>query len=417
MKLQSTTSGLVLQIGCTRRVLNEGRLMTKRKIAYSEPYIDDREIAEVVKVLKGKWITTGSEVKRFEAQMKKYLEVNTAVAVSSGTAALMISLAVQGVGAGDEVLTTAYTFASTALAIIHRGAAPVFADIEPDTFNIDPAKIEEKIRQEYELTNVGLRSKKSKRFLRGIIPVHFGGQPAEMEPIREIAGRYGLFIVEDAAHAIGAVHRGEKIGKSPYPVCFSFYSNKNMTTGEGGMIVMDDGSGEWEKKFRMYSLHGLSKNAIERDIVCPGYKANLTDIQAALGVVQVKKLPVIVRLRNRVAAWYDELLAGVDGITLPVIREYNHSARHLYPVLLNPKLKLSRDEIILEMRKKGICLSVHFIPVHFHSFFKSFFKKAINLPVTEDLFSREISLPIYPGLRKADAEYVAVTLKKIISRG
>lgn len=399
--------------------------MKRKNIPYSIPYIDDREIAEVVKVLKGKWITTGSEVKKFEEQMKKYLGVGTAVAVSSGTAALEVALAVQGVGEGDEVLTTAYTFASTALAIIHRGAVPVFTDIEADTFNIDPGKIAEKIGREYELTDAGLQSKKTKRFLRGIIPVHFGGQPAEMGAIREIVGRYGLFIVEDAAHAIGAVHKGENIGKSPHPVCFSFYSNKNMTTGEGGMIVMDGVGGEWEKKLRMYSLHGLSKDAIERyktglpfyDIVYPGFKANLTDIQAALGVVQLKKLPAIDRLRNRIAAWYDEFLAGVDEITTPVIRAYNHSARHLYPVLLNPKLKPSRDEMILALRKKGICPSVHFIPVHFHSFFKAFFKEEIKLPVTEDLFSREISLPIYPGLAKSDVEYVADTLKRTVGKG
>ncbi len=396
--------------------------MKKRKIPYSVPYIDDREIGEVVKVLKGKWITTGSEVKKFEEQIKKYLGVGTAVAVSSGTAALEISLAVQGVGEGDEVLTTAYTFASTVLAIIHRGAVPVFADIEADTFNIDPVKIEEKIGQEYELTAAGLQSKKTKRFLRGIIPVHFGGQPAEMGTIREIAREYRLFIIEDAAHAIGAVHKGEKIGKSPHPVCFSFYSNKNITTGEGGMIVIDCDSREWGKKLRMYSLHGLSKDAVERyktglplyDIVYPGFKANMTDIQAALGVVQVKKLPVIDRLRNRAAAWYDEFLAGVDEITTPAIKEYNHSARHLYPVLLNPKLKRCRDEVILELRKKGICPSVHFIPVYFHSFFKAFFKEEIKLPVTEDLFSREISLPIYPELRRSDVKYVADTLKMIV---
>ncbi|HLP62133.1 MAG TPA: DegT/DnrJ/EryC1/StrS family aminotransferase [Candidatus Deferrimicrobium sp.] len=401
--------------------------MKKEKIPYSIPYIDDREIEEVSKVLRGKWITTGSEVKKFEAQVKKYLGVETAVAVSSGTAALEISLAVSGVGDGDEVLTTAYTFASTALAIIHRGAVPVLVDIEPDTFNIDPGKIAEKIAQEYELTESGLQSKKTKRLLKGIIPVHFGGQPVEMEAIREIARKNRLFIIEDAAHAIGAVHKGEKIGKSPNPVCFSFYANKNITTGEGGMIAADCNCREWEKKLRMFSLHGLSKDITERektglpfyDIIYPGLKANLTDIQAALGVVQIKKLPGIVRMRNRVAAWYDEFLAGVDGVTTPVIREYNLSARHLYPVLLNPKLKYHRDEIIVELRKKGICPSVHFIPVHFHSFFKKFFKEEIKLeeiklPISEDLFSREISLPIFPGLKRNEVKYVADTLKRII---
>lgn len=398
--------------------------MKNREIPFSMPYIDDREINEVVKVLKGKWITTGAKVRKFEELVKKYLDVKTAVAVSSGTAALEVSLAVHEIGAGDEMLTTAYTFASTALAVIHQGAVPVFADVEPDTFNINPAKIEAKIQREYELTGKGLQSKKTGRILRGIIPVHFAGQPAEMAAITEIAQRYNLFIIEDAAHAIAAVHKGEKIGKSRSLVCFSFYSNKNMTTGEGGMIVTDDhgDSDELGKKLRMYALHGLSKNAVERyktglpfyDIVYPGFKANLTDIQAALGVVQIKKLPRIDRFRNCVAAWYDECLADVEEITTPVIKDYNHSARHLYPILLNQKLKPHRDEVIIELRKKKIFPSVHFIPVHFHSFFKTYFKDEIRLPVTEDLFYREISLPIFPELKKNDVKYVANTLKTII---
>lgn len=385
------------------------------------PFIDDREIEEVVKVLKGKWITTGSEVAKFETQVKKYLGVKTAVAISSGTAALEISLAVHGIGEGHEVLTTAYTFASTVLAIIHRGAAPVLVDVEEQTFNIDPMEIERAIEQDYETIGGGLKSKKTGKYLKGIIPVHFGGQPAEMAAINDIARKYGLCVIEDAAHAVGAVHRGEKIGKSNNLVCFSFYSNKNMTTGEGGMIVTD--GDELEEKIRMYSLHGMSKNAIERykkglpfyDIIYPGYKANLTDIQAALGVVQIKKLPQIDRLRNGVAQWYDEYLKDMEEITVPKIRDYNHSARHLYPVLLNGKLKPSRDEIILRLREQGVYPSVHFIPVHFHSFFKDYFKGSVKLPVTEDLFSREISLPIFPGLKKNDVKYVAEVLKKTIT--
>ncbi|MCP5104638.1 MAG: DegT/DnrJ/EryC1/StrS aminotransferase family protein [bacterium] len=394
--------------------------MKNKEIPYSMPYIDEREIDEVVGVLKGKWITTGAKVNEFEGLMKDYLGVKTAVAVSSCTAALDVSLAFYGVGEGDEVLTTAYTFASAALSVIHRGAVPVFADIEGDTFNIDPGKIETLIHENYQWTAEGLKSKKTGRFLKGIIPVHFGGQPAEMEAIAAIAREYNLFIIEDAAHAVGALHKGKKIGKSNHMVCFSFYSNKNMTTGEGGMIVTDHD--ETEEKLRMYSLHGLSRSAVERyktglpfyDIVYPGFKANLTDIHAALGVVQVKKLPEIDRLRNRVAQWYDRFLADVDEITPPVIRAYNHSARHLYPVLLSRRLKPFRDDIIIELRKRGIYPSVHFIPVHFHSFFKTFFRDEITLPVTEDLFYREISLPIFPELEMDDVARVADVLKEII---
>lgn len=398
--------------------------MKNKEIPYSMPYIDEQEVAEVVKVLRGKWITTGSEVKQFETLVKEYLGVKMAVAVSSGTAGLDISLAVRGIGEGDEVMTSAYSFASPALSVFHRGARPVFADVEPDTFNIDPGKIEAKIRDDYELTGEGLRSKKTRNYLRGIIPVHFGGQPADMDAVGDIARKYDLFIIEDAAHAVGAEYKGKKIGKSPHPVCFSFYSNKNMTTGEGGMIVSDADNPELEEKIRMYSLHGLSKTAVERyktglpfyDIVYPGFKANMTDIQAALGVVQVRKLPEITRLRNRVAEWYDFHLADVEGIATPVIRDTNYSARHLYPLLLDPRLKASRDDIIIELRGRGICPSVHFIPVHFHSFFKTWLKEEITLPVTEDLFYREISLPIFPGMKEDDVKYVAETLKEIIRR-
>lgn len=388
------------------------------------PYIDEREVTEVVNVLRGKWITTGSEVKKFETMLKEYLDVKIAVAVSSGTAGLDVSLSVRGVGKGDEIMTSAYSFASPALSVFHRGARPVFADVEPDTFNIDPGKIDAEIRDGYKSTGEGLRSKKTGNYLRGIIPVHFGGQPADMDAISGIARKYDLFIVEDAAHSVDADYKGKKIGKSPHLVCFSFYSNKNMTTGEGGMIVTDDHNPELEEKLRMYSLHGLSKTAVERyktglpfyDIAYPGFKANMTDIHAALGVVQVQKLPEITRLRNRVAGWYDFYLADVTEITTPVIRKTNYSARHLYPILLNQQLKPARDEIIIEMRNRGICPSVHFIPVHFHSFFKAYLNEELKLPVTEDLFYREISLPIFPEMQEDDVKYVADELKGIIRR-
>lgn len=397
-------------------------MTNKKEIPFSQPFIDEREIAEVVKVLEGKWITSGTEVKKFENKVKKYLDVKTAVAVSSGTAALEISLAVNGVGPGHEVLTTAYTFSSTALAVIHRGAEPVFADIQPDSFNIDPEKIIEVIHRDYSSTDKGLCSKYSGKILKGIIPVHFSGQPAEMETINEIARRHGLFVIEDAAHAIGAAHKGRKTGKGTNLVCFSFYSNKNLTTGEGGMIVSDNES--LEKKLRMYSLHGISKDNIERyrtglpfyDIVYPGYKANLTDIQAALGVVQIGKLNRINRLRSRVAAWYDEFLGDVKELHLPKVKPYNVSAWHLYPVLLAHHLEARRDEIIIKLREKGIYPSVHFIPVHFHTFFKNHFKTPVHLPVTEALFHREISLPLFPAMKKKDTRYTADILRDIIAK-
>ncbi|MCP5048150.1 MAG: DegT/DnrJ/EryC1/StrS aminotransferase family protein [bacterium] len=403
--------------------------MTRKKekiipgeIPFSVPYIGEQEIAEVVKVLRGKWITTGSEADLFEKRVKRYLGVGSAIALSSGTAALNIALAFHGVGEGDRVLTTAYTFASSVLAIVHRGAEPVFADVEPDTFNISPKSIEREIHDGYRWTGKELECKRTGKKLRGILTVHFGGQPCEVEAIDRIARQYNLFVVEDAAHAIGAQHKGVKIGKSTNLVCFSFYSNKNMTTAEGGMVVTDNV--EAEKIMRMYSLHGISKTNRQRyhtglpfyDVVYPGFKANMPDIQAALGVVQIKKLDAINRSRNRIADWYDRFLADEEKVITPVVKDYNYSSRHLYPVLLDPSLKHARDDVILGLRKRKIFPSVHFIPIHFHTFFKNYLDKRVRVPVTEDLFYREISLPIFPGLKKSGVEYVVDTLKEIVKK-
>lgn len=401
--------------------MNNGKntAVPAKKIPFSVPYIDEQEIAEVVNVLRGKWITTGEEVKLFETEVKEVLGVNMAAAVSSCTAALDIALTVNNIGRGDQVMTTAYTFASTVLSIIHRGAEPVFADIEKDTFNIDPEHIRFRLENDYHQTAEGLMCKQSGKRLRGIIPVHFAGQSSEIRAIEKIAGQYGLFIIEDAAHAIGASHHGVKTGGSNNLVCFSFYSNKNLTTGEGGMIVSSDSSKE--KMIRMYSLHGISKSNRERyqtglpfyDVEIPGFKANLTDIQAALGVIQIRKLDEITRLRNRVAQWYDEELATIDELIIPVIRPYNVSARHLYPVLLTPHLKTFRDTVILGLRERGIYPSVHFIPVYQHSFYQKRYNERPALPVTDDLFYREISLPIFPGLTLKDVKYIGNALKEI----
>lgn len=394
----------------------------KTGIPFSIPFIDEEEIEEVINVLRGKWITTGEKVKEFEQAMKEYLHVQCAVAVSSGTAALEISLAAHDVGPGHDIITTAYTFASTALAIIHRGATPVLVDVKPDTFNIDPGKIATTIRDHYQMRRNQLVSLTTGNILKGLIVVHFAGQPAEMDEINEIAKKYGLFVIEDAAHAIGASYKGCKTGKSDNLVCFSFYSNKNLTTGEGGMIVTNDE--KREEKLRLYSLHGISKSAIQRyktglpfyDIVCPGYKANLTDIQAALGVIQLKKLNGINQRRKEVAHWYTQELSGMEEISTLTIKRYNISSHHLYPVLLKRGLKSRREAIIIGLREKNIYPSVHFIPVHFHSFFKEYFKEKLlpDLSVAEDLFSREISLPIYPGLTPGDIRQVTSTLKDLI---
>ena len=393
--------------------------MTNNEIPFSKPYINDDETNEVIKVLEGKWITSGNKVKEFEEKVKEYLNVEMAVAVSSGTAALDISLAVNNVSTNDEIITTPYTFASTVLSIIHRGAHPVLVDIDRETFNLSPIEVLKYIKKSYIKTKEGLLSNKRKKYLKGIIIVHFGGQSAELDELNKIASENGLFIIEDAAHAIGAKYRDTKIGNCNNAVCFSFYSNKNITTGEGGMVVKKSNTNE--ALYRKYSLHGISNNNIERyktglpfyDIELPGFKNNLTDMQAALGVVQMKKINFITKQRNLIAEMYNELLKDVTEIEIPEIKKYNYSARHLYPILLKPVVKQLRDKLILKLRENNIFPSVHFIPVHFFSYFKKYYSKdeTDDLKIAEDLFYREISLPIFPEITKEEVKRVTKTIK------
>ncbi len=394
--------------------------MTTKEIPFSQPFIGKEEIEEVTGVLKGKWITTGEKVKEFENNVKDFLGVNMAVAVSSGTAALDISLSVNNVCDKDEVITTPYTFVSTVLSIIHRGAHPVLIDIEAETFNIDINKILEYINTNYIKTSKGLRSKTRKKYLKGIIAVHFAGQSADLDELNKIAEENELFLIEDAAHAIGAKYKGIKIGNSKNAVCFSFYSNKNITTGEGGMIVKQ--SNKDEDIYRKLSLHGISKNNVERyktglpfyDVEYAGYKNNLTDIQAAIGVAQMKKIEHITKRRNLIAKWYDGFLQNLSFIDIPKIKSHNYSARHLYPILIKPELKEKRDSILIYLRKNKIFPSVHFVPIHFFSFFKKYYskKETENLKISEDMFFREISLPVFPELTKTKVELIVKTLKK-----
>jgi len=394
------------------------------EIPFSQPFIDDNEIKEVINVLKGKWITTGEKAKEFENLIKDYLNVNTALGVSSGTAAIDISLASLGIGKGDDVITTAYTFSSTVLSIIHRNATPILVDIDKDTFNISYEKIKEKIDKEYILKDYKLYSKITNNILKAILVVHYGGQACEIEKINKLAKKYNLFVIEDAAHSIGAKHKNILIGKSDNLVCFSFYSNKNITTGEGGMIVTDNR--DLEDKLRKFSLHGITKSNIERyktglpfyDVIYPGFKYNMSDVLAAIGVAQIKKLNKILELRNTAAEIYNNYLKNIEEIQIPIIKNYNFSSRHLYPILINDNLKDKRDEIIIELKKRGISTSVHFIPVHKLTYFKNYFKEnniKNELPLTEYIFSKEISLPIFPEINENQIKYIVNNLKMIIS--
>lgn len=371
------------------------------------PTIEDDEINEVVDTLKSDWITTGPKTHKFEEMFEEYIGSKHAIAVSSCTAALHLSLVAAGIGDGDEVITSPFTFASTANVILHQNAKPIFVDIDEDTYNIDPAKIEAVI------------SDKTK----AIIPVHYAGHPCDMDKIIKIAKEYNLVVIEDAAHAVGAIYKNKKVGTIGDLTCFSFYAIKNMTTAEGGMVTTD--SDELTEKIRVLSLHGISKDAWKRysakgswyyEILSPGYKYNMSDIQASLGMHQLNKLERFIKRRAEIAMIYTEAFRDIPEIIAPHMEENVRHAWHLYPIRIDTDLlRIDRAKFIEALKAENIGTSVHFIPVHLHPYYKDRFGfKRGDFPYAEYVYDQIISLPLFPKMTDKDAEDVIVAIKKIV---
>src|SRR5215831_14561219 len=331
-------------------------------IPFHVPAIDEDEIRSVVETLESGWLTTGRKVGSFEDDFARYVGSKHAVAVNSGTAALHLALDAVGIREDDEVIIPTMTFAATAEVVLYFKAKPVLVDCERDTFNLDPGKIEAAI------------TSKSK----AIIPVHFGGQPCEMDQILDIARKHNLRVIEDAAHALPARDHGRTIGTMGDITCFSFYATKTITTGEGGMATTENP--EWGERMRIMSLHGISHDAWKRytkegswcyEILYPGFKYNLTDIAAAIGIEQLKRCDGFWRARKRIAAIYDKAFADLEEIQTPVHRPDIEHAWHLYVIQLNlADLRLTRNQFIEALREEGIGTSVHFIPLHLHPYYR-----------------------------------------------
>ena len=363
-------------------------------LPFSRPALGEEEIAEVVDTLRSNWITTGPKTKRFEADFAAYLGAPGALAVNSCTAALHTALATLGIGPGDEVITTPITFAASVNVIEHVGARPVLVDVEWDTLNIHPAAVEAAITPR----------------TRAILPVHFAGHPVEMDAIGEIAARNRLAVVEDAAHALPAKYKGRLIGSGHNPVAFSFYATKNLTTAEGGMLT---GDAEFLTRARIRSLHGMSGDAWRRygrggswryDILCPGFKYNMTDIQAALGLWQLKKLAQMQQRRREVVEAYNRAFADHPALEIPVERASVEHAWHLYVLRLRlDALEIDRNRFIEELAARNIGTSVHFIPIHLHPYYrdKNGYKPE-DFPVAYSNFGRMLSLPLHPQLSDQD---------------
>lgn len=372
---------------------------------YFQPAIGEDEIREVVHTLNSGWLTMGAKTIEFEQLLAKYIGAKHAIALNSCTAALHLSLIALGIGKGDEVITTPFTFASTGNVIVQVGAKPVFVDIEKDTYNIDPERIREAITPQ----------------TRAMVPVHYAGQPCDMNPIVEIAQEHDLYVIEDAAHAIGAEYKGRKIGTFGDTTCFSFYATKNMTTGEGGAITTNDD--RLADKFRVLRLHGINKDAWKRyaaggswyyEIEDCGWKYNISDIQAALGIPQLRKLDKSIETRRKYVGIYNKEFRNLGGIVIPYERTDVKHVYCLYPILLK---KLDRNEFVETMKGKGIGCSVHFIPLHLHPFYreKFGFKKG-DFPNAEWVYEREVSLPLYPKMNEEAVWRVVATVREILQR-
>ena len=376
------------------------------RVPFSPPLIGEEEIAEVVDTLRSDWITTGPKVARFEADFAAMVSASAAVALNSCTAGLHTALAVSGIGPGDEVVTTPLTFASTVNVVEHVGARPVLVDVEPDTLTIDPGQIAAAITPR----------------TRAIVPVHYAGHPADMDPIDALARAHRLLVLEDAAHALPAAYRGREIGSGANPVAFSFYATKNLTTAEGGMLTGDP---DFVARARILSLHGLSQDAATRyhaggrwyyEVLAPGFKYNMTDIQAALGLWQLRKLKRFQKRRREVVAAYHAAFADEDALELPAERPSVTHAWHLYVLRLRlDALCIGRDRFIEELTARGIGTSVHFIPVHLHPYYRDKYGYApASFPVAYENYCRMISLPLNPRLSDQDVAAVIDAVRDVV---
>jgi dTDP-4-amino-4,6-dideoxygalactose transaminase len=382
--------------------------MRQSFLPFARPLIGEEEIAEVVDTLRSGWITTGPKTRRFEEAFAREVGAPAALALNSGTAALHIGLVCLELGPVDEVITSTLTFAATANVIEHVGARAVLVDVEPDTLNIDPAKVAAAITPR----------------TRAIMPVHYAGHPVDLDPLLELAEAHGLHVLDDAAHALAAAYKGRRIGSGDHPAAFSFQAIKNVTTAEGGMLT---GAPELLERGRALALHGMSRDAWNRygkggswayQIVQPGFKYNMTDIQASLGLHQLARLPRIQQRRREIVQAYQQGFADVDALELPAERADVEHAWHLYVLRLRSNaLRIGRDAFIDELQAREIGTSVHFTPVHMHPYYRDKYGYAAgDFPVSRDAFERMVSLPLNPTLTDEDVADVIEAVRDIVQR-
>ncbi|MFX1392106.1 MAG: DegT/DnrJ/EryC1/StrS family aminotransferase [Promethearchaeota archaeon] len=388
--------------------IDGGKPIRKNYLVFGKPDIGEAEINQVVKVLKSKWLGTGPMAKKFEENFSKYIGCKYSITLNSCTAALFLSLLCSGIKINDEIITTPMTFAATVNVIEHIGARPIFIDIEEDSYNIDADKIENIITSN----------------TKAILPVHFGGLPCDMGKIQKIANKYKLHIIEDAAHAVGAEYNSKKIGSFGNPTCFSFYATKNLTTGEGGMVCLNDK--DLAEKIKIFSLHGLSKNAWQRfdknskkiyDILYPGYKYNMADINAAIGIKQLERINEMNSLRRKFAKIYLESFENIDLIEIPSVKSGRKSSWHLFPILLKiEKLRISRNQFIIALDRENIGSGCHYQAIHSQKYYKDKYNYKINdFKRAAYVSERTLSIPLQSSMNEVDVMDVIKAVKKLLN--
>jgi dTDP-4-amino-4,6-dideoxygalactose transaminase len=378
----------------------------KWKISLSELNFDDRERKVVDRVIKSRWLTMGATVEKLERDFAQTMGAKHAIAVSSGTAALHLAVRALDIKAGDEVIVPSMSFVASSNAVLYAGATPVFVDITGlNDFNLSCSDLEKKITHR----------------TKAIIVLHYGGYLADMERIRKIARKHKLFIIEDAAHAIGADLNSRMAGTLGHVGCFSFFSNKNLATGEGGMITTNNA--RLAEKLRLLRSHGMTSMTLDRhkghaysyDVMELGYNYRMTEISAALGILQLKKLSPANRKRKALTEFYMKNLRDLKGLSIPFQDYPRNSSSHLFPILLDKRV--SRKKFMELLKKEGIQSSIHYPPIHKFSFYQRNIKnKKIRLPLTEYAGEHEVSLPLYPLLKRGEVEFVCRSIKRILTQ-
>lgn len=385
-----------------------GNPIRENYLSYGKQKIDEDDIEEVIKVLKSDYLTTGPKVCEFEEKISKYINSKYAVSFSSGTAALHAACYAAGIKEGDEVITSSITFASSSNCILYCKAKPVFADINPKTYNIDPEDIEKKITCN----------------TKAIIPVDFTGQSVDLDSIKEIARKNKLIVIEDAAHAIGTKYKGERIGSISDMTVFSFHPVKTITTGEGGIVTTNDE--KFYKKLILFRTHGITKekNLLMSQDEGPwyyeqidlGYNYRITDIQCGLGISQLNKINDFIKIRKELVKIYNEELLKIDGIIIQKEEQFSDTSRHLYIIKLElEKFKVGRKEIFEALLAENIGVNVHYLPVYLHPYYKNLGYNKGLCPRAEDLYKAMITLPLHVSMTKEDISDVINALKKVLN--